>query len=297
MKYIIGVDGGGTKTEAVAYNLNGEKLGVSLKGYANLLNGREEALKNILSSISDLTDKFGIEGVEGLYLGIAGSEVGNNANIIGEEIKNKLSLDSVVMNDGELALRAILKGEDGILTIAGTGSIAFGIRENKSFRCGGWGHLLGDEGSGYKIAIDGIKRMIFEQDNSLEKSNMSKLIMKDLNINSVDEIVEFVYSSSKDEIAKITPIIAKLGEEGDPIAKEILIKEGKDLAKTTENVYKKLNFNSCYIGLVGGVIKKAKVLRETFEECLKNNINVDGFIDEEVSAAKGAYYIYKKSLN
>lgn len=85
-----------------------------------------------------------------LYLGIAGSEVGDNAKIIKDTIKNELKTDCVLMNDAEIALKAMLRGNDGILTIAGTGSIAFGVKNNSSVRCGGWGNLLGDEGSGYK---------------------------------------------------------------------------------------------------------------------------------------------------
>ncbi|MBC2399233.1 N-acetylglucosamine kinase [Clostridium tetanomorphum] len=294
MKYVIGVDGGGTKTEAVAYDLNGGKVASSLKGFGNLVNGKEEALENIIESIEELINDLGKENFEGLYLGVAGSEVGDNAKLIESEIKDKLLLDSVVMNDGELALRSTLKGDDGILTIAGTGSIAFGINKDKYARCGGWGHLLGDEGSGYKIAIEAIKRMIYEEDNSLEKSVLSKAIMEKLKISSVSQITDFVYSSTKDDISSLTPIVSKLGEEGDKIAKEILLEEGIALAKSTENVYKKLKFDGCSIGLVGGVIKKSIIVRQAFEEYLKEHIGVNAFVDEEVSPAKGAYYIYKR---
>ena len=59
MHYIIGVDGGGTKTEAVAYDLDGNVLKTSLKGFANLLNNKEEALNNIHDSIKELVDEYG----------------------------------------------------------------------------------------------------------------------------------------------------------------------------------------------------------------------------------------------
>ena len=151
MKYVIGVDGGGTKTEAVAYDLNGNVLEKSLTGFGNLVNDEKEALKNIIDSLEVILNKLGKEDLQGLYLGLAGSEVGDNAKIVKDEIKNKFGLDSVIMNDGDLALKALLKGEDGILVIAGTGSTAFGIKGDKEARCGGWGHLLGDEGSAYKL--------------------------------------------------------------------------------------------------------------------------------------------------
>jgi N-acetylglucosamine kinase-like BadF-type ATPase len=293
MKYVIGVDGGGTKTEASAYDSTGKVIATAIKGFANLLNNEEIALNNIVSSIKEITDKLGTKELSGVYLGIAGSEVGENSKIISDIIKRELKIDCVVMNDAEIALKAMLKGKNGILTIAGTGSVAFGINDNVSLRCGGWGNLLGDEGSGYKISIDAIKRMIYEEENSIEKSELTKKIMEYLEINSVEEVTKFVYSSTKDEIAALTPIVARLGEAGDKIAAEILINEGRELARTVENVYRKLGFNKCSIALVGGVIKKAKVLRNAFEDYLRENIVIEEIVDEEISPTMGAYYISK----
>ncbi|CUU50535.1 N-acetylglucosamine kinase [Clostridium beijerinckii] len=293
MKYIIGVDGGGTKTEAVAYDFQGNIIVTSVKGFANLLNNREKALKNIVDSIREIMDVLKEDELVDLYLGIAGSEVGDNAKIIKDTIKNELKTDCVLMNDAEIALKAMLRGNDGILTIAGTGSIAFGVKNNSSVRCGGWGNLLGDEGSGYKIAIDAIKRMIFEEENSLPKSELSTRIMKRLDAKSIGEVVTFVYSSTKDEIASLAEIVSILGEEGNKIAEEILVNEGVDLAKTVINVYRKLKFESCSIALVGGVIRKAKILRKSFEKYLRENIVIEDIVDDEISPTMGAYYINK----
>lgn len=294
MHYIIGVDGGGTKTEAVAYDLDGNVLKTSLKGFANLLNNKEEALNNIHDSIKELVDEYGQENLKGLYLGIAGSEASDNEQLI-KEVADKFFKDSVVMNDGELALRAMLKGEDGILTIAGTGSISFGVNKDKRLRCGGWGHLLGDEGSAYKISIDAIKYMIFVKENRLPKSEFIEAIMNEIGIDSEDDVIGFVYSSTKDEVAKVAPVVSKFAENGDRVAIEIMEKEGLALAKTTENTFKGLGFESCSIGLVGGVIRKSKIVRDVFESYLLKNINVVEFVESQVSAAKGAYYIYKKN--
>ena len=297
MDYIIGVDGGGTKTEAVAYDLSGEVLARALTGFGNLVNGKEEALNNITTSIEELIIKLGQDGLKGIYLGIAGSEGGENAELIYREVKNKFSIEPVVMNDGDLALKALLEGEDGILVIAGTGSTAFGVKEDKQARCGGWGHLLGDEGSAYKISIEAFKRMIHEEDYGIDRSELSQAILDKLNMTSVDEIVGFIYSATKDEIAAMASLVSIYAEKGDDYAKNILINEGIEIAKSAERVFKKLNFDKCRIGLVGGVIRKSKDLRKAFENYLKENINVVAYVDNDVSAAKGAYYIYKKTNN
>ncbi|MBW6410705.1 N-acetylglucosamine kinase [Clostridium weizhouense] len=294
MKYVIGVDGGGTKTEAIAYSLDGKVIMSSIKGFANLLNNKEKALENIVGSIKEIVEKLGYEELSGVYLGVAGVEVGDNSKVIKDAVKDKLNIDCIVMNDAEIALKAMLKGKDGILVIAGTGSVAFGVKDNINVRCGGWGNLLGDEGSGYKIAIESIKRMISEEEYSLEQSELSKRILENLKISSVNEITEFVYSSTKDEIASLTKIVARLAEDGDIIASKILIDEARSFGKRVENVYKKLNFESCSIALVGGVIRKAKVFRKAFEEYLKETIVLDEIVDEEISPTIGAYYLNKQ---
>ncbi|MGL5414177.1 MAG: N-acetylglucosamine kinase [Clostridium sp.] len=294
MNYVIGVDGGGTKTEAVAYSLEGEVLGSTLTGFGNLVNGRDEALKNITDSIEGLVNKLGRDGLKALHLGIAGSEVSDNAKAIENEVREKFGFNCKVMNDGDLALKALLKGEDGILVIAGTGSIAFGIHGDREKRVGGWGHLLGDEGSAYKISIEAFKIMIKEDDYGLERSKLSQDILDKLEIKEVSNIIDFVYSSTKDEIAQMAGLVSKHAELGDEEAKNILINEGIQIAKSAERVFKALDFENCSIGLVGGVIRKSRILREAFEEYLNENIKVNSFVDDSVSPAIGAYYIYKK---
>ena len=292
MKYVIGVDAGGTKTEAAAYNLNGEFIKSSIKGFGNLLNDTEVALSNISDAITDITSDLGCEDLEGIYIGAAGAEVGNNSKLIKEKVQSQVNITVEVMNDAEIALKAMLKGKDGILTIAGTGSIAFGINNGRSSKCGGWGNLLGDEGSGYKVAICAIQRMIKEEEEALPQSKLTKSILEKLQIESVNDITEFVYSSTKDDIASIAPIVARLGENEDDISKNILCEQGVELAKTVERLYKKLGFERCSVALVGGVIRKAKVVRNSFEDYLRKNICIDEIVDDDISPTIGAYYIY-----
>ena len=130
----------------------------------------------------------------------------------------------------------------------------------------------------------------------MPQSDFTKAILKELKINSVNKITEFVYSGTKDEIASLTPIIARVAKDGDIIAEEILLEQGTELARTVERLYKKLKFSNCSIGLVGGVIRNIDLLKNAFEGYLKDNIKVDEFIYEEVSPTKGAYYEYINEL-
>lgn len=293
MDYIIGIDGGGTKTETIAYDLGGNEIARALTGFSNLVSGKEEALRNIISGIKACVDILGIDGMKGVYLGLAGVEVGDNKKVVEKEVYDNFNITPVVKNDSELALKAMLKGEDGILVISGTGSIVFGINSGSEGKSGGWGHLLGDEGSGYAVSIDAFKRMATEYDEGTQQSALTRRVLKHLNMESIDDIVGFIYSNPKNEIASIAPIVARLANEGDLLCREILINEGRRLAITTERLYKKLAFKGAVkVALVGGVIKNVKLLRESFETYLKNNISDIVIVDDEVSSSKGAYYLH-----
>ncbi|MDS1004508.1 BadF/BadG/BcrA/BcrD ATPase family protein [Clostridium sporogenes] len=297
MDYIIGVDAGGTKTEAIAYNLKGDELARGVTGFGNLVLNEKEAINNVCNSIKICIYKLGKEELKKIYIGAAGMEVSNNAYILEKNIKESFGTDVLIVNDGELALKAVLKGQDGILTIAGTGSICIGIKNNIKDKCGGWGHLLGDEGSGYSIAVKSLKRMIYEEELNLEKSKLHEEILKTLNIKSIDEICKFVYSSTKDKIASLTTLVSKLAEEGEENAIFILKEEGEALGQTTERVYNRLNFNNKYaIGIKGSVIEKSKVLRQAFKEYLLDNLGKVEIVQEDISPTKGAYYMYLKEL-
>lgn len=295
MKYIIGVDGGGTKTEAVAYDFEGRDIYNITTGYGNLVMNKEVAVNNVIEAIDTCVKELKNHELMGIYLGLAGVEAGENREIISGAVKNKFNTYIQVYNDAELALYALLKGEEGILTIAGTGSISLGISKQRKAVSGGWGHLLGDEGSGYYIAINACKRMIYEDEFGIEKSMLTNTLLKQLSLQKIEDIKGIVYNSTKNEIASITPLIVKLAEQGEENALEILREAGTRIAQMTENVYRKLEFNGkVKVGLKGSVITKIKFAREAFNFHLSDNIKNVEIIDEDVSSCKGAYYLAKK---
>ncbi|MFL0269054.1 N-acetylglucosamine kinase [Candidatus Clostridium radicumherbarum] len=299
MRYIIGVDGGGSKTESIAFNLQGEELGRGYGGFGNALLGFEQAIENIELSlkncIKSVEESYNEASCVFIYLGLAGIEVESARTKLEKVLKEDFNLPVKAVNDAEIALASLLKGDDGILTISGTGSISYGLLNGRTERSGGWGHLLGDEGSGYHIAINAFKNMIFEDEHNLPTSPLSKAFMKKLSIEKAVDIIDFIYSSGKGNIASFVPIVVELADGGDSIAREILINAGKDLAEMTNNLYKKLNFkNEVEIGIKGSILTKVKLVRNSFEDALR--VGSFTIVDEEVSPAKGAFYLAKKLL-
>lgn len=301
MKFVIGIDGGGTKTEAIAYNLEGIELGRSCSGFGNMLLGQDKALENIHHAIEEcisIVEKLS-PGSECLMIfsGIAGIDSGSNREVLEQSLNKRFGVRARAVNDAEIALSALLRGRDGVLTISGTGSISYGTKAGLKARAGGWGHILGDEGSGYFIALQGFKNMTREEELGLEPGKLSKAFMQSLQIDKVEGIKKFVYSAQKDEIAALAPIVARQAEEGDGISIEILKQAGRDLAEITLRVCKKLELgNKAVIGIKGSILTHVNIVSEEFEAVLKSSFKNLQIIDDEVSPAKGGYYLALKEM-
>ncbi|BCZ48811.1 ATPase [Clostridium gelidum] len=298
MKYVIGVDGGGTKTEAIAYTEDGKQISSGYSGCGNIVVNEEKGLKNIEISILQCLENLNVNNCIHIYAGLAGAEVGNNKEIIENYLKSRFPTSITVLNDADLAFNAVLKGEDGILTISGTGSISFGVLSNKHARAGGWGNILGDEGSGYNIALQALKKIVSEKDDGLESSALSKEILKTINAATIFDMVKFVYNSNKADIAAIVPIIVKAAQNNDEYAINILKEASKDLVKITVKVYKLLGFSfKVKIAIKGSILTKIPMMKEFYIRYLSDEISDFEIIDEYGSPTKGGYYLACKNQN
>lgn len=299
MKYIIGVDGGGTKTIAVAYNLEDQEIGKGYSGFGNLVLGFDEAVGNIINAIKQCMNSLSEQGIQGeclcIYLGIAGIGVSSNTEKTEILLEEKFLCKVKGFNDSLLAHAAILKGKDGIVTISGTGSVSYGLYKGKNYTTGGWGHILGDEGSGYYIGLEAFKRMTLEEDLGLVRSKLTNTIMTKLNLDDVNGIKKFIYSASKAEIASYTPIVVELAKTSEINSIIILKQAGKDLYFMTKRLYNKLGINeSIDIGVSGSILKKVDIVRDEFRNCLERDLGSVNIISEDVPATKGACYLYRK---
>ncbi|TDT51885.1 N-acetylglucosamine kinase-like BadF-type ATPase [Fonticella tunisiensis] len=300
MKYVIGIDGGGTKTEATAYTIDGEEIGSGYSGPGNLILNGEWAIENIISAANECMETTNLVYNESecvfIYAGLAGID-GADVAKAEKALSDRFNVETKIVSDAEIALAALLKGDDGILTISGTGSVCYGIHEGKLERAGGWGHILGDEGSGYYIALQAFKRAALEEDECIKKSRLTEKLLERLGMKKVKEIKKFIYSSRKADIAALAPLVAELGEEGEENAVSILREAGRDLALITWRVYRKLGFNSkVKIGISGGIIRRVKLVRKEFEMELAKYIKEFIIVDDDVSPSKGGYYLAKKYI-
>lgn len=292
--YIICVDGGGTKTSAVAYDSLGNELSNSQGGFGNLTVNVEEALTNIEYAIKGAMISLRDLKCIHICVGLAGVEVGKNKEIVKDFLEKIFNVSVTVVNDAYLALNASLKGQEGILVISGTGSIAYGKYKNEVVRTGGWGHILGDEGSGYDIVKKAFKQMTLDKDDNKDMSNLTAVLLDKINAKNIPEAMDYVYKNNKGELASLVPAIVDMANEGDKDAMKILNEAGIELAELCLKSYKSLNINEdIKVAIKGSILTKVQIVRDSFVKELKNNLIKFSIIDDNEPSTKGGYYIFK----
>ncbi len=230
--YFISIDGGGSKTEICIFEQQTQQMRILKCGTININQIGETGFANVMFSIFEqlpLNDKCNI------YAGIPGygqsSEIDRYINIIFKKYLNAHKY--TIINDVELAHYASLGLEDGILILSGTGSMALAINGKKKITCGGWGYLIGDEGSAFQIGLSAINHLSHVFDGIEKKSILSKMLCKTYKFDFSSKLVNFVYKSNnyRKEIATISQVVDLAAIEGCKVAISILNDASLDLIK------------------------------------------------------------------
>lgn len=180
-----------------------------------------------------------------------------------------------------VALAGAFGTNPGIIIIAGTGAICFGKNsEGKLVRSGGWGYLLGDEGSGYFIGREAIIAALKDLDGRGEKTKLRSKLEKHFKLSSIDQIIPHIYQNRIDRvaIADLAPIVFEQASQGDAIAEEIIRRTGKELGSLAKSVAQHLNFESdeIKVALIGSIFKqKDMLINEISKELYEISWNVE----------------------
>lgn len=276
IKYIIGVDGGGTKTETIVLDNRGIILGHSIAGPSNInIIGFNQAVKSIINSIRKSMDMSGIKKADIAILGLAGAGRKRIAKRFYRKlIKNCFLKNLKIFSDGYIALIAATRYSKGIMINSGTGIIVMGIDDKgKIERCSGWGYLIDDEGSGYWIGQKILNRVFRSFDGRDRPTALLKVVLNVFDAKDLDEVLIKVYSD-KNFINRITSITKYVGDLwiNDSIAREILEEAAEEMAIAISCVQKKLNIDCPDIYYLGGVFDIGKPLVDMLERKLKKYI-------------------------
>ena len=301
-RVVMSIDAGGTKTKAALIDLDCnivyEKVGGP--GSPAVLQ-EEKAMKNIM----DLIDVV-FKEVEGkweiiyIQMGISALSAVEDKSYYEMFLSRKYGVTVSLENDAYMALYSIIqdKYDEGMVVLAGTGSAICG--KNKDNVCllnGGWGHLLTEDGSSYRVVIDLIVKMIEDFEADREMCPLGKKLLESLDIPDVTRIRVFVYDSTKTEISKYAQLISEEGKKGDPDAIKILKKAGIDLGERVVRLAKKLglgkNGKPFGIGYRGSFIRKASYVKEYLELHLRENGIKYDLLEGISDPVYGGFYIAK----
>jgi N-acetylglucosamine kinase-like BadF-type ATPase len=264
---VIGVDGGGSRTRARLANARGETLGTGEAGAANPhADGLQAAQREILSAIRRAFDDAHLEQqiVAAACLGIGGVERADERAQWQAWARETIAKRVEVMNDGEIVLAAGSPENWGVALIAGTGSIVWGkARDGRIARAGGWGYLIGDEGSAFDLAREALRAVAQAADGRGEDTRLLPVILEFWNLREPMELIPRVYRSGLKpaDIARLAPVIVRIAEEGDGVARKLIERAGAALADTVIVVARALQFEQAPLALAGGLLLEAETVR------------------------------------
>lgn len=169
-----------------------------------------------------------------------------------------------VGSDRESGFAAAFGDGDGIAVISGTGSAITGRKDGREERAGGWGHLLGDTGGGYDLAIHGLRHVLYDFDTARQNTALGADTLRVLGLNTLRDLTTWAQTAHKSDLARLTPLIFEHADK--PEIVQILREGAQALARLTISVARKLDFQPPVIRLMGSVFLRQPLYQGWFCE-------------------------------
>jgi N-acetylglucosamine kinase-like BadF-type ATPase len=239
-RVVVGIDGGGTKTRALLVGFDGTVLAELTTGASNVRKkGVSDAAEIFFDLVVKCAAKAGAphESIAHLVIGAAGagrpstrSELTSAIAALGQKHKFPIS-QITVETDARIALEAASPGKPVIALISGTGSIAlYRADDGQIHRTGGWGSIIGDEGSGFAIARDACAAVMRQHDGRAEKTLLTEMALSHFEITEIEDLIPKLHSE-KTELAPFAEKVLRAVKERDRVARQIILKNASDLVE------------------------------------------------------------------
>ncbi len=269
MKYYLGIDGGGTKTTAAVSDETGKilikKVGKTINFYAV---GIEKARENLLDVVKAIENELGEITFSSAFIGCSALDWEADEEITETLCGGIIKAEKIRMNsDLYVALEA--SGGNAV-AVCGTGSMAIGEKEDGEIIIkGGWGHILGDEGSAYSISLKALKLLATLCDKG-EENELFLSALDFFGVNDFRGIIDVVYSekNGKDYIASFAKIVGELAVKGNSYALNIIKEEAAAFSETVKVLIKDLGKGEI-LSLYGGVFENNGLFRDEFIKLIK----------------------------
>jgi N-acetylglucosamine kinase-like BadF-type ATPase len=262
----LGIDGGGSNLRVVIVDSDLHIIAQTRTDSANPSSiGREESARRIQSTIQAALREASLnaEQIIGAGIGVAGASADHAAAWLHEVVSSVLPASKIVpSSDHEIALVGGHGERLGALILAGTGSVAFAVNQKgETAQAGGWGYLVGDEGSGYWFGRQAINRVIRAHDGLAPPTNLTEVILDALNLNAVPDLLQWLYQgeSRVRAIARLAPIV--LDASADVASARTIVEIGAiELQRLSQAVIQRVNLDNPHIAFAGGLLESPNPL-------------------------------------
>src|SRR5688572_3562694 len=305
-RYVLGIDGGGTKTQALIVDEEGYVSGWGRGGPSNYDDvGAEKAQAGIAEAVRMARQQAALPEApfDSVFLGMAGVISGKDRAVI-HAIARQLNLAADqnidIDHDCRIALAGGLSGRPGIVLIAGTGSSCYGQNAaGESWIAGGWGHLISDEGSSYWLGIQAMRCAAATDDGRLH-SVLKELVQDHLQLTEMRDIMHRLYVTGipRAEVASLAPLVIRAAREGDQVALSLLDQGASDLAEIVNAVAVKLGFvgQNFELALVGGLFNAGEIVLSPLYVAIQKRLTDCRIVFAELPPASGAALLALKNL-
>jgi N-acetylglucosamine kinase-like BadF-type ATPase len=242
--HVLGIDAGGTKTVCLLADARGSIVGEARGPGANLHVAGELAVEKVLHQVMETALFDRRVTLAAICLGIAGVDREDEAATV-RAIMRRICRNArvLVVNDALIALAAGARDGPGIVIIAGTGSIVYGCNaDGVAARAGGWGHMVGDEGSGYWIGREAVAAVMRAADGRGPATGLTGEILSHFEVADVSRLPRIVYDREQPRmsVAALGPIIQRAASNGDVVATRILERAAEELVLAAQSVARQL---------------------------------------------------------
>jgi N-acetylglucosamine kinase-like BadF-type ATPase len=297
LKIFAGIDGGGTRTRLALANEDGKLLGCAAGASCSFVDhGIQKAQAELGNLWCAAWRNAGMRPrlADAVFLGV-GSILSIQDTQANCELAAKIGLADVTAvfagNDVWNAHAGSFSGQPGIVLVSGTGSVCFGRNaQRESWRAGGWGHLLNEQGSAYALGQAALVAATRAADQRGAATALNALVCEVLSLQDLKDIFRKLHYTgvSRAEVAALAPRVVALAEQGDVVAREILVKEADGFVEMVVTVARQLQMTSPDLALTGGLITNASLFRRIFLNALASKLPGFQLVEHGMAPVLGA---------
>jgi N-acetylglucosamine kinase-like BadF-type ATPase len=301
---VIGIDGGQTTSRGVLATLHGKVLAKGLGGPILHL-ASEDSQRVFIDSIRGLLQTLwkgaGIKprSLEAISMGLTGVTQFSPEADLAVQLTRKLVQANLVLlhSDAFTALKGAHAGKPGVVAISGTGMVVMGIDNlGQVRRCGGWGWVLGDEGSAFAIGRGGLRAALSAFDGTAPPTKLVKMFLEHFHLTRIQDVKRIYMSSDfgARSFGQLAVIVSNAARDGDETAQRIINENGITLARSVIALISNLDYGDAEVPVapIGGAFNHIYQLKTTFENHLKKHTDLGiRIVDPEFPPVLGAVII------